>query len=239
MRTLLIRTAAFAAVALLSWAAPANAVELPEEPALLYLKDHPDLPMTWTDEGAVFAEGGQTLWRLVPPERDNVAEPDYEGAIAIVHDETGQCLAAEAMAEGAIAAPVKLVDCVEEPWWQVLTDTRAGHHDARFITPEGHMLGAPSNTVADGQAVEVHDVEKSLHSQEWRFASSGSPSPTPSSVPSEAPPGQETPVGQASQPKLPQTGAGIAAAAVGGLAAVTAGAVLTLWWRRKTLRTQW
>lgn len=212
---------------------PAQAVEVPEAPALVHLKDHLDLPLTWTDEGAVLAEGGETLWSVLPVEAEGLAELEYEGLVHIVHDETGQCLAPEPMPLGADSAAVTLQDCAEDPRWSLLGDDRESRDEARIASEDGHLLGIAAGRAESGEEVRVFALANSRHGHEWLFSMPDEAAPPP---PSATPSTAEVPAAQA---KLPQTGTTAAVTAAAGLAAVAGGAALTLWWRRRTLRTQW
>nr|WP_277605453.1 LPXTG cell wall anchor domain-containing protein [Glycomyces sp. L485] len=136
------------------------------------------------------------------------------------------------MAAGGTTAPVELVDCAVATRWSAVFDERQSHQDWRFITPDGYYLGLDRLTEALGTEVLVKEVPSSLHNQEWLLAS----------IPEQAvsPPADPAPrADPVAQPRLPQTGIGIAVVAAAGIAAVAAGAVLTLWWRRRVIRTQW
>jgi LPXTG-motif cell wall-anchored protein len=233
MRSLHPRAAALAAAALLPLAVPApvHAAELPGEPVLMHLKGHPELSLAWTGERAELAAEGDT-WSFTPVE----ALRDL-GSHLIVHEETGRCLSAAPATDGADTAPVTLADCADATRWTVVFDDVPAHEDYRFTTPEGRHLGIEDSAEAvEGAEVLLVDTEASRHEQEWRFEA-----PPPEPEPSTPPPAEETtpePVPPA-EPKLPQTGSGVAALGGAGLAAVAAGAVMLMWWRRRTLRGQW
>ncbi|WP_026929175.1 LPXTG cell wall anchor domain-containing protein [Glycomyces tenuis] len=230
MRTFYPRAVLISAAALLPLAAPAlaHAAELPAEPVLMHLKDHPELPLAWTGERAELAAEGDA-WSFTPVE----AFQDL-GTHLIVHDETGQCLDAGPIPDGAETATVELADCADATPWGVVYNDVPAHQDYRFTTPEGHYLGIERGSqAAAGTEVLVVAVPSSVHAQEWQFAD------VPEQTPSTPPPAEETTAAPAAEPKLPQTGAGVAALSGAGVVAVAAGAAMVLWLRRRTLRDQW
>jgi hypothetical protein len=232
----MFRTALVAAAVIPFWAAPAQAQSLPTEPAQVFLKDHEDLPLAWTDAGArLSADYDEWTFRSVEALLDL-------GGYQIRHEDTGQCLTTDTAGGGA-AFPVTLADCAEALAWQVEFHDIPSHEDFRFITPDGYYLGLEDgDEVVEGAEVLAVDLDTGVtkHFQEWRLEVLGAPpseSPSPSGSPS---PSADVSVSPAVQAQLPATGGGLGAAIGGGAVAVAGGAALVLWWqRRRALRSHW
>jgi LPXTG-motif cell wall-anchored protein len=233
VKALLIRSALLAAAAAPLWAAPAQAEQLPSEPAQVHLKEHEAIPLAWTDTGLRLT-ADHDEWTFQPVE----ALIDL-GAHLIRHEDTGQCLTADTSG-GEETVPVTLADCADAIPWQVVFDDAPFHDDFRFVAPDGHFLGLEEDAdVVEGAAVlAVLETTGSKHHQEWRLAAPDAPpseSPSPSLSPSTA-----ASMSPAAQPQLPNTGTGLGAAVGAGIVALAAGAALLMWWqRRRALRTHW
>jgi LPXTG-motif cell wall-anchored protein len=233
VKALLIPSALLAAVVAPLWAGPAQAEQLPSEPAQIALKEHDDLPLAWTDTGLRLS-ADHDEWTFRPVE----AMMDL-GEHQIRHEDTGQCLTADTSG-GEETVPVALADCADAIAWQVVFDDAPFHDDFRFVAPDGHFLGLESGSdVVEGAEVKaVLETNGSKHHQEWHLAAPDAPpseSPSPSLSPSTAP---TSPA--AAQPQLPSTGTGLGAVAGAGAVALAGGAALIVWWqRRRALRTHW
>lgn len=253
----MFRAALVAAAAVPLWAAAAHAQpvaqSLPAESAKVFLKDHEDIPLAWTDGGARLT-ADYDAWTFQAVE----ALVDH-GTYRIRHEETGQCLTADTSGGGK-SAPVSLADCADAVAWNAVFDDTRGHDDYRFITPDGYHLGIQDRDDAV-EGAEVLAVKlranTTKHFQEWRLAVVGAPPPSESPSPGESPtpgespslggapaPGETPSAGDATSPvaqaKLPTTGAGLGITAAAATLAVAAGAVLVLWWqRRRVLRSHW
>jgi LPXTG-motif cell wall-anchored protein len=229
----LIPSALLAAAVAPLWADPAQAEQLPSEPAQVQLKEHEAIPLAWTDTGLRLT-ADHDEWTFQPVE----AFIDL-GAHLIRHEDTGQCLTADTSG-GEEAVPVTLADCADAIAWQAVFDGTENHHDFRFVAPDGHFLGLEEDTdaVEGAQVLAVLETTGSRHSQEWRLAAPDAPpseSPSPSLSPSAA-----ASMSPAAQPQLPSTGAGLGAAVGAGIVALAGGAALIVWWqRRRALRTHW
>jgi hypothetical protein len=245
MKMLMLKAAACSAAILLSAAAPAQADPVPDGGVKLFLKDHPDLPMTVADGGPRLSADGD-LWEL-----GEEAKPMQDlGETQIVHQATGQCLTADTSGGGA-TVPVMLADCATAISWTIVYDKAAGHRDFRFVAPGDYLLGLRERADAvDGAEVLAvrSDPSDSLHFHEWLTESLGEATPPPSADPSdpassEATASEAVPATSAEvvpAAALPTTGVGIGLAIGTGAAALAGGAALVLWWqRRRALRANW
>lgn len=233
----MLRTAIAAAIAVPLWAAPASAQTgpLPAEPTVVYLKDHVDIPLAWTDTGArLTAAFDEWTFRSVEALIDL-------GNYQIIHEDTGQCLTTDTSG-GAETVPVALADCADALTWQIVFNDAPTHRDFRFKTPDGYFLGLEDgDDAAEGAEVLAVKPESgaSQHHHEWNLAVLGAPVVPEPPSPSESP-SAEVSASPAAQSKLPATGAGLGAAIGASAVALTGGAALVLWWqRRRALRSHW
>lgn len=232
----MFRTALIAAALVPFWAAPAHAQSLPTEPAQMFLKDHVDIPLAWTDAGArLTADYDEWTFRSAETLLDL-------GAYQIRHEDTGQCLTTDTTGGGA-AFPVTLADCADALAWQVEFHDIPSHKDFRFITPDGYYLGLEDGDDAvEGAEVLAVDLDTGVtkHFQEWHLEVLGAPPserPSPSDSPS---PSADVSTSPVAQPQLPTTGAGLGVTAGAAAVALAGGAALILWWqRRRALRSHW
>jgi LPXTG-motif cell wall-anchored protein len=232
----MLRAAAVSAGILILGAAPAHAQELPGEGAKLFLKNHEEVPLAFTDDGAVLS-ADHDLWGFIAVEALNDL-----GEYHLQHDDTGQCLTADT-AVATETIPVALADCADALAWEIVWNDVPSHNDFRFITTDGYYLGledgADAVEGAEVQAV-LPETGASRHFQEWHiaFAPTQPPSESPSTSESPSPDASTSPA--AAQPKLPTTGAGLGAMIGAGAVALVGGAAALLWWqRRRALRSDW
>jgi LPXTG-motif cell wall-anchored protein len=234
VKALLIPSALLAAAVAPLWAAPAQAEQLPSEPAHVHLKGHEAIPLAWTDTGLRLT-ADHDAWTFQPVE----ALVDL-GAYLIRHEDTGQCLTADTSG-GEETVPVTLVDCADAIAWEVVFNDLPSHEDFRFVAPDGHFLGleSGSDAVEGTEVMAVLETNGSKHFQEWRLAVVA---PTPPQSESQSPSlSAEAPASPAAAaPQLPSTGTGLGAAVGAGIVALAGGAALIVWWqRRRALRTHW
>ncbi|MEU5154828.1 hypothetical protein [Glycomyces sp. NPDC021274] len=245
MKSPMLRAVAVAAAACLTGLVPGGAAYAQNVPAgavKMFLKDHEDLPLAASEDGAHLTADPH-LWRLVAVEAFQEL-----GRYQLVHDDSGRCLSADTTGGGE-TAPVFLIDCADAIAWEVVFDTVPANSDFRFITADGYFLGLADGSEAE-EGAEVLAVQletgTSRHFQEWLFAAPP-PGPTPSASPSPSAPAPSenqsspSPVESGSpKPTLPTTGAGLGLGVGAGVVAVAGGAALVLWWqRRRALRADW
>jgi LPXTG-motif cell wall-anchored protein len=225
-------------------AAHADFPHFPDHPVQLFLKDHPEMVLTWAEEGLILDEGDAHWEFLVETEFEDA---DFEELVAtgrLVHPETETCLTVD---EAALP-PVdpELADCDDATVWRVVADMRPSHEDLRFETDRGFRLGTSGHAAELGEAVRLFRPS-GKHDEEWKFripqtfevfdgpGGTGTPS-----VPEEqAPPGTPedgTPQeASEAQPRLAATGASSATALAAGALALVAGSAALLWARRRSL----
>ena len=233
------RIALAAASLVLATGVPAHAAELPDEPVIWSIKEQSDLSLAWSGERAVLASEGHE-WSFLITEA--LVEVDQAH---IVHEGTGQCLVP--VDDGTReTVPLELVDCVDSVPWTAVFDDIDAHQDWRFTDHHGRYLALhPEHDAVEGAEIvaEAAPGTGSRHDQEWLFAMATTPpSPppsTPPSTPPSSPPAPPSPSEEVPQAKLPQTGTGIAAGAVGAVGVVGAGTGILLWLRRRSLRAHW
>lgn len=249
MKTLLLKAAAAAAVILPAAGAPAHAELVPEGPVpegavKLYLKDHQDLPMAAADGKPRLASSGD-LWELSGEAMQDLGE------FKIVHQASGQCLAADTSGGGE-AVPVSLVDCADAHTWTIVYHN-PGHKDFRFVAPGDYLLGLRerSDAVKGAEVLAIHSAPgDSMHFHEWLTESGTEATPPPGEItpaPGEStPPPGEDPSTSSSEAaavpaaSLPTTGATLGAGIGAGIVALAGGTALVLWWqRRRALRSDW
>ncbi|MFC4336668.1 hypothetical protein [Salininema proteolyticum] len=162
-----IASAALAAFVGASAAAGAQAVPVGDPSFLhegelveVYLKDHPDIPLRWSGNGAVLDER-PSLWRFEGVERDG-REFTLE---RIVHVSSGRCLASAA-GIGPSTAP-RLTYCAYAEPWRVHVDWHKDPVDFRIIDSRGLHLGTERNYSFPGDQV-ILEEPKGWHKEEWR-----------------------------------------------------------------------
>ncbi|MFC4336667.1 hypothetical protein [Salininema proteolyticum] len=163
------RIAAFALAAFL--AAPAGSARaetpvpegpVPEGVALeIFPKDHPGLPIAWSDEGVLFSEEGDR-WRF-----EGVTAEGLSFTVErIVHDESALCLAPGVVGGDETAA--RLDDCGETAPWKIEPDWTKDPVDLRVIDSRDRRLGPGDDGVRSEGKVVLRDAT-GLHDEEWRI----------------------------------------------------------------------